>query len=89
MEIVFDRSFSKSLDKLTDREIKDKIEQVIAEVDAANSLLDVSNVKKMQGFKTFYRIRVGDYRLGVELENSLTLRFIVVLHRKDIYRKFP
>jgi hypothetical protein len=43
----------------------------------------------MQGFKTFYRIRIGDYRMGVELEDTSTLRFIVVLHHKDIYKKFP
>ena len=89
MEIVFDRSFSKSLNKLTDKEIKNKIEQVIFEVEAANSLSDVANVKKMQGFKAFYRIRIGDYRMGVELEDTMTLRFIIVLHRKDIYKKFP
>ena len=89
MKIIFDRSFSKSLNKLTDKEIRNKVEQIIFEVEAANSLSDVANVKKMQGFKTFYRIRIGDYRMGVELEDPSTLRFIVVLHRKDIYKKFP
>ncbi len=89
MEIIFDRSFSKSLGKLTDREIRNKLEQVILDVEAADSISDIANVKKMQGFKTFYRVRLGDYRIGVELESPKTLRFIIVLHRKDIYRKFP
>ena len=89
MEIIFDRSFSKSLNKLNDKEIRSKIEQVITESESARSLIEIANVKKMHGFKTFYRIRVGDYRIGIELENSSTLRFIVVLHRKDIYKKFP
>jgi mRNA interferase RelE/StbE len=89
MEIIFDRSFSKSLNKLTDKGIRNKVEQIIFQVEAANSLSDVANAKKMQGFKTFYRIRIGDYRMGVELEDISTLRFIVVLHRKDIYKKFP
>jgi len=89
MEIIFDRSFSKSLNKLTDQDIKAKIEQVIIEAEAADSLIDIANIKKMQGFKSFYRIRVGDYRIGIELENNAALRFIVVLHRKDIYKKFP
>jgi len=61
MEIIFDRSFSKSLNKLTDKEIRNKVEQIIFEVEAANSLSDVANVKKMQGFKTFCRIRIGAY----------------------------
>ena len=89
MEIIFDKSFGKSLDKLKDAEIKNKIIEVINEVESASLLTEVANVKKMQGFKTSYRIRIGDYRLGMELENPSTLRFIIVLHRKDIYKKFP
>ncbi|HEY5326903.1 MAG TPA: type II toxin-antitoxin system RelE/ParE family toxin [Mucilaginibacter sp.] len=89
MDVIFDRSFSKSLNKLNDKEIRGKIEEVIIEVESADSLIQITNVKKMQGFKTFYRIRIGDYRIGIELENPTTLRFIIVLHRKDIYKKFP
>ena len=89
MKIIFDQSFSKSLNKLNDKEIKGKIEQVIIEVESADTLIHITNLKKMQGFKVFYRIRVGDYRIGIELENPSTLRFIIVLHRKDIYKKFP
>lgn len=89
MEIVFDKSFDKSLDKLKDKDILSKIEQIIIDIESANAINQIANVKKMQGFKTYYRIRVGDYRIGVELENPSSLRFIVVLHRKDIYKKFP
>ena len=89
MNIVFDRSFSKSLNKISDKEIRSKIEQVIIEVESAESLTHISNLKKMHGFKSFYRIRSGDYRIGVEFENPTTLRFIIVLHRKNIYKKFP
>jgi mRNA interferase RelE/StbE len=89
MEVVFDRSFDKSLDKISDKDIKDKIINVIIGIESAKSLIDIANVKKMQGFKTFYRIRVGDYRVGIELEDSSTVRLIVALHRKDIYKKFP
>jgi mRNA interferase RelE/StbE len=89
MEIIFENSFGKSLNKLKGAEIKSKIIDVINEVESAKSLTQIANVKKMQGFKTFYRIRIGDYRLGFELENASTLRFIILLHRKDIYKKFP
>lgn len=89
MEIIFDRSFSKSLDKIADKDLRKKIEQVIIAIEEADSLSQIPNVKKMQGFKTFYRIRIVDFRLGIELEDTTTLRFIVALHRKDIYKKFP
>lgn len=89
MEIVFEKSFGKSLGKLNDAELKNKIIEVINEVESATSLTEITNIKKMQGFKTFYRIRIGDYRLGMELQDPSTLRFIILLHRKDIYKKFP
>jgi mRNA interferase RelE/StbE len=43
----------------------------------------------MEGFKNYYRIRMGDYRVGIELENSTTIRIIIVEHRKNIYKVFP
>ena len=89
MNVIFDRSFSKSLNKLTDRDIKARIIEVILEVEAANTINQINNVKKMQGFKSFYRIRIGDYRIGIELEDAVNIRFIIVVHRKDIYKKFP
>ncbi len=36
----------------------------------------------------YYRIRVGDYRIGVEVVGDEIL-FVRILHRKDIYRYFP
>lgn len=54
-----------------------------------DKLKDASVKKKLTGYKTFYRIRIGDYRIGIELEKTDTLRFIVIAHRKDIYTIFP
>jgi len=36
----------------------------------------------------YYRIRVGDYRIGVKLEKDI-IYFVVVEHRKDVYKTFP
>ena len=43
----------------------------------------------MQGFQTFYRVRLGDYRVGVELQEDNSILFILVAHRKEIYKYFP
>jgi mRNA interferase RelE/StbE len=89
MNIEFDKSFSKSIDKLRDSKIKKRIEHIIYEFEKAEKIIDIRNVKKLTGFQFYYRIRIGDYRLGVELKNPRTVRFIVISHRKDIYRIFP
>jgi mRNA interferase RelE/StbE len=46
------------------------------------------NIKKLAGFDMYYRIRVGDYRIGVKLEKDIVY-FVVVEHRKDVYKTFP
>ena len=89
MTVEFDASFLKSLDKITDRRILNRIALNIEKAEAAASLQEIPNIRKSSGFKAYYRIKIGDYRLGFEMKNENTLRFLLAAHRKEIYRKFP
>jgi mRNA interferase RelE/StbE len=89
MIVEFDKSFSKSLDKIKDPATLQRTEKAILKLEKAYSLKDVKNLKKLSGFKNYYRIRVGDYRIGLEQIDNKTLRLIIIAHRKDIYKKFP
>ena len=57
-------------------------------MDSAEGIGDVSHAKKLGGVGKYYRLRVGDYRIGLILESDTAI-FVRVLHRKDIYRYFP
>lgn len=52
------------------------------------SVAKSSKIEQLKGARAFYRIRFGDYRVGLRLEGD-TLVFERALHRKDIYRVFP
>lgn len=65
-----------------------RIRKKIEEVEAAAGLEDLSSVKKLGGGDNYYRIRVGDYRIGLALEDE-TIVFVRCLHRREIYRYFP
>lgn len=88
MDIEFRESFLKDVNHINEKGVKKKIAAVITESKAASSLSDVRNVKKMEGSENYYRIRIGDYRMGFRLQEK-TLIFLRCLHRKDIYRYFP
>jgi mRNA interferase RelE/StbE len=46
------------------------------------------NIEKMQGYQNYYKVRFGNYRVGIQIVNNEV--FIErVLHRKEIYRYFP
>ena len=88
MKITFDKSFSKSLDKINDKIVLKRIEKTIMQCEKAIDLVQISNLKKMVGYKNYYRIKIGDYRIGIEITNQV-IDFIIVAHRKDIYNRFP
>ena len=89
MILEFDKSFDKSLDKIKDRVLLSRIENAILKAEKAGTIENIPNTKKLTGFSKYYRIKIGDYRLGFERINRETIRLIIVEHRKDIYRKFP
>ncbi|MGH2575743.1 MAG: type II toxin-antitoxin system RelE family toxin [Ignavibacteria bacterium] len=88
MKVEFLSKFNKDLDKIKSDNIKNSILKVIQSVENVNSLSDIKNIKKLTGFRNAYRIRIGNYRIGLYYENNI-LEFVRILHRKDIYKVFP
>ena len=88
MKIEFRASFAKDLRKIKETSVKKQLLAVIWAVEEAGKLQVIKDLKKLRGGNDYYRIRVGDYRLGLIIEGK-TLIFVRFLHRKDIYRFFP
>lgn len=88
MKIKYEANFEKDLKNITDKDLMKRIKGIIEKVKEANEPSSISNLKKIKGYGTFYRIRIGDYRIGIEITQD-TLIFTRVLHRKEIYRYFP
>jgi len=88
MIVEFESSFNKALEKLNNNALKLKIWNIVQTVEDAQKLSEIKNLKKITGHKTFYRIKLADYRIGFEFVNN-TINFITIAHRKDIYRIFP
>ncbi len=61
---------------------------VFEEIPRIASFEEITNIKKLQGYDNAYRIRVGDYRVGIIFDGETAI-FERVLHRKEIYRYFP
>ena len=57
-------------------------------IPALQSLAEIPHFSKLEGYDNYYRLRVGDYRIGVKIEGEVLI-FMRVLHRKEIYRYFP
>ncbi|MBC6368141.1 type II toxin-antitoxin system RelE/ParE family toxin [Algoriphagus sp. AK58] len=88
MNALFLESFEKDLRKIKDKKALKSIQNLVLRVESATSANEISGVKKLVGFKDAFRIRLGNYRVGVFLEGENVI-FARVAHRKDIYSIFP
>ena len=87
MNIEIRKSFTKDADKLP-APFQRQLTIIIGSIEKVNQPSQLENCKKLTGFKTAYRIRMGQYRIGFYYENK-TVELVRILHRKEIYRYFP
>lgn len=87
MKVQFRQTFAKDLEHIRDKRLLERIKEVVQSVERAESLEEIPHLKKLQG-GSYFRIRVGDYRLGLAVQGG-EVTFVRALHRKEVYRYFP
>ena len=87
MRLEIKKQFLKDIENVP-KNIKIEIVRIIELVETAASLQELPNLKKLKGHSNYYRIRIGQYRMGIALVDDAVVlsRF---LHRKEVYRFFP
>ena len=88
MNVSFRSSFARDLNRITDKNLLRRVRETIEDVERAQSINDLPNLKKLKSSKNYYRLRIGDYRIGLAVEDDV-LVFVRFLNRKEIYRYFP
>ena len=84
MEVRFRGSFDRDIKKVRDADLLRRVDEKIEEIEGADSLYEVSAIANLRTRDSYYRVRVGDYRMYLVREGAgITLtRF---LHRSDAY----
>jgi mRNA interferase RelE/StbE len=88
VKTAFRESFDSDLSVITDVSLLRRIRKVIEQVEAARAFQQIPNLKRLESSGKYYRIRLGEYRLGFVFEKG-AVTFVRCLHRKEIYRYFP
>jgi mRNA interferase RelE/StbE len=84
----FTDSFLKDLRNVKDKGLLHRLRDLIESVEQAQNIGELSQLKRLKGGGHYYRLRVGDYRVGLIIENEI-VTFVRFLNRKEIYRYFP
>lgn len=89
MEVQYRQAFLKDMKQLKSSTSYQRIyELAFTTLPEINTLQEVSDIKAMRGYTGRYRIRIGDYRVGIEV-NGDVIEVMRVLHRREFYRYFP
>ena len=88
MKVIVTRQFEKDVNKELSKTMQLKLADIIEELQNSSTLYSIKDIKKLKGYKTAYRIRMGNYRIGFILEEN-TIKLSRVMDRKKIYRYFP
>ncbi len=88
MVIKFRKKFLKELVKIP-ANYRNNIEQfVFNQLSNFNSIEEIGKIEKMKGYNNYFKIRFGQYRVGLKKENDILI-IETVKHRKEIYKYFP
>jgi mRNA interferase RelE/StbE len=88
MKVYIDKSFEKDTNQIKDSKTLKKLALIIEQVITCKNLDEIIGLKKLQGFRDYYRIRVGVYRIGLRIVDNEAY-FERFLHRKEIYKYYP
>ncbi|MBN2571081.1 MAG: type II toxin-antitoxin system RelE/ParE family toxin [Ignavibacteriales bacterium] len=88
MNTIYRKIFLKDLSKTPIKTRKQIEEFVFHEILKMSNVTESKKIEKMKGHLNCYKIRFGDYRLGIKIDKD-KLIFERILHRKDIYKYFP
>ena len=89
MKILYSKAFGKDLETIRrNPEMKKRLLVLIEKLKTTKSLDEIQGLKKIEGYTSYYRLRIGDYRLGTKIIGD-DIELIRFLHRRDIYRRFP
>lgn len=88
MKVDFTKRFEKQLDKINDVDLLNEISKVVKECIDKQTLHSIHSVKKLKGYKNYYRIRTGNFRIGITYKDK-TIIFCAIYDRKEFYKFFP
>lgn len=89
LQIIYSKTFLKDLSKVQPPKRRIQIELFVFEtLPTTTSIEKLGLAEKMSGYDDYYKIRFGDYRIGL-LKTITTIELLRVLNRKEIYKFFP
>ena len=67
MKFRVEKSFDRDVDRIKNKRLLTNLRKLISSIKDADSVREIPHTKKIDGYKSFYRVKLGGYRLGMEV----------------------
>jgi mRNA interferase RelE/StbE len=87
--VEYTKRFLKELARLPETN-RSRAEEIVFQELKTENPFGLGYIEKMAGYSDKYKIRVGDYRIGLTLDSKAKIIVCLrIAHRREIYRVFP
>ena len=86
MNVNYDRKFFKDFSAIPEH-VQVSFAELREELEKVSTIREIPNCRPLKGIKSFYRIRIGDYRITLKLDNANSIEFKRFLSRGQVYKK--
>lgn len=87
--VEYTKRFLKELASLP-KVVQQRAETIVFQELNWTNAFELGYLEKMTGYADKYKIRLGDYRIGITIDKQTqTIICQRIAHRRDIYRVFP
>ncbi len=88
-KVEYKRKFLKELASLP-QNVQSRLEIIVFKELETDNPFELGYMNKMKGYKDKYKIRIGDYRIGLTINQKQKIIICErVAHRREIYQIFP
>jgi mRNA interferase RelE/StbE len=77
-----EKSFDRDIDRIKDKKVLRTLGTFISLIENAQTIRDIPHIKKIEGYGSYYRMKIGDYRLGMEAASVREVVLLRFLHRE-------
>ena len=81
-------SYLKAIKKIKNSDLILILQNTTDNIEKAESITEILNLKKLTGFINYYPKNVENHRIGIIINDNVAT-LVQFQHRKDIYKKFP
>jgi mRNA interferase RelE/StbE len=91
MKVSSTRRFEKDLAAYRNNDLNERVYQALLRLQelTIEEAIRYNKFFKRLSLSNYYRLRVGDFRIGLELEEDGTMVALTIGSRGDIYKRFP